>query len=246
VYNGIVMTNSWIGTLVIVLVIAAQVIPAILQAIAKKRAQTRAQQTAQARKAQQIPAEFTSASGQSGPGPGSNPFRPRTAVPKSDEVAARRKAQLDALRNRRDGGKPAASPQVRAGAPSVAPRASGHLDVVSATTLRPTAVKRRPALESKASPAETDRVSLKAKQDAASAAVERGQKRRQLSHTALTPSDPAPMRVDDAGAMATQNRKQRSEGIARRFRQPAAMRQAFILKELLDPPMALRDNQIGR
>jgi hypothetical protein len=240
------MTNSWIGTLVVVLVVAAQVIPAILQAIAKKRAQTRAQQIAQAHKAQQIPAEFTPVSGQSASGPSPNPFRPRTAVAKSDEAAARRKAQLDALRNRRGGGKPATTPQVRAGAPSVTPRIPGGLNVISATTLRPSEVKRRSAFESKALPADKERDLAKAKQRTEQAALERDRKRKQATHTALTPSDSAPMRVDDAGAMAVQKRKQRSEGISRRFREPAAMRQAFILKELLDPPIALRDNQIGR
>jgi hypothetical protein len=39
----------------------------------------------------------------------------------------------------------------------------------------------------------------KAKQRTEQAALERDRKRKQATHTALTPSDSAPMRVDDAG-----------------------------------------------
>lgn len=258
------MTNSWIGTLVVLLVVAAQVIPAILQAIAKKRAEERARQLTTARQAQQLPEEFTSPPSAQSPGRTADPFARRTGTSTADDIATRRKAQLEQLRNRRDARRSDATVQVRTGsigAPTPAPGIpkgrggpqgeQSRMNKSAATALRTTEMQRRPAPVAPAQrqdPAQESAISRQRQAQAATtrqAAVEGERQRKKSDDSKQALRDAGPLRLDDADVLAATQRRARSVGLARRLRQPAAMRQAFVLKELLDLPVSMRENQIA-
>lgn len=241
------MTNSWIGTLVVLLVIAAQVIPAILQAIAKKRAEDRARQMAAARKAQTLPDEFRAPEGLERAGESRDPLAPQPAGASADDLARRRQIQLEQLRNRREARRENSTTVVRTGSTSSsggpAGQGSGRMNLPSPTVLRPQDVKRRGQAVDPARAAQQE--AARARQQAAQAAKALQKATDKAAHGKRSErpqaaSEIAPPRADDALTAATRQRRDQSVGIMRRFRQPSAMRQAFILKELLDPPLSLR------
>jgi hypothetical protein len=256
-YNLLTMGNSWIGTLIVLVVVGAQVIPAILQALAKKRQERRVREAAEARRAQQIPEEFrTPVAVGRRESPVQQPVVVSARTSRADDLAARRKAQLEQLRNRRQGrpsgadaatgsmepaARPAAQVQVRVGGPRMPGPAGIFLPIPQApkrvdVTVPPThpdveAVRRR---QEQAKIRERRTAEARDVQKAQTAA---SKARDKASDTAT--SKPA-ARVDDALLAADTRRRQQIKDLRTLFGQSANLRRVIILKELLDPPVSLR------
>jgi hypothetical protein len=121
----------------------------------------------------------------------------------------------------------------------------------AATALRTTEIQRRPATAAPVQRQAVEQESAISRQRQAQAtrtrqaAVEVERQRKKVDDSQQAARDAGPLRLDDAEALAATRRKARSAGLARRLRRPEAMREAFILKELLDRPVSLRDSHIA-
>lgn len=242
------MGNSWI---ILVLLGVGWAIQAIAQAVAKKQEQERLRQVAEERRRA---AQSHSGSGATTSRTSAQPSSPQlsTRPTSREELAARRQAQLEELRKRRLAQSRGQSTQVRT-TPQQRPQPAARSQPVPVRRQSSTAAvppQQPPSLQPESVPKRTQRPSqiLKKKEEFTRLAEARRrqaeeEKRRSRAKRSKRlrqkPIDeqrlvaPSPLGPSAAAPDTLQLRS--------KLRQPRMLRELFVMKELLDPPVALRE-----
>jgi len=253
-------TGSWI---ILLLLGVGWAVQAIAQAVAKKQEQERLRQVAEQRRQQaQRQSGRSTPTAQPQPEPRASSGRPSSRPTSREELAARRQAQLEELRKRRmaqsRGQQP--STQVRTGQPSQRqtpptrqPQARPAQRRSTSTAapppqqrpyLQPDDVPRRAVQRPSEKLREKDdfggRLADLRRKQAEQKAM---QKRARTSRAASPRLRDKP--IDEQSLVAPDPFASRRVGVdvsslRTRLRQPAMLRELFIMKELLDPPVSLR------
>lgn len=248
-----------IGTILFLLYLAWHIISGIIAQSEKKKKQESQIELSSKRKAigdSYQPTQIETLPTRSQPNPALGP-----TLSRAEELAARRQAQLEELRLRRAGRSttPRGQAQVRAGTPPAAPVTGFQ----APTTIRPSkAIKRHQAdLDSIHLQQEKQRqqkVELERKKLEQNRAAQEAEGRRRVAKEAHMQAEREKFhRKAEAGfqkplgqrkSIATNAIGKESGGVTRkrisaRLRSRATLRELFILKELLDPPVALRSSE---
>lgn len=212
------------GWLIFLIFVAANVIGPIL----KKREEQARKKRQQGSTQPGHPAQRSSASGS--PSVSTGPSR-------MEQLIARRQAQLEELRQRREQRRPTASPQARIGPASTpttmprptpfrAPAPPPTRRVTRPTTAQPSASLPSVARPARPQPPQRRRVS----RDPAAQPVER----KRL----------APLRGEPAASVRPKAAPKPFLSLNARTITPQLLRQLVVLKEIFDPPIALRNRDI--
>ncbi len=270
------MNISWGVILAVVWVLAQVVIPWIIQQQAKRREQEQARAAAERNQQAQNPFHTATVAdaGSESTRFGQQPVavetrrigRPIQTGKPLDDLAARRKAQLEQLRNRRMGQpQPQSQPQIqiptqtRIGqTPPTSPGMRGRGVGVAAGPMtdearsRQLEAERRARNESRlmrereAQLAKQREAEAKARRDRARKATEQAARQQQAER----PSDEGVARGDltrrrmplvPLGESIEPSQKVRLSDLRKQLRDRSALRRMVIYKEILDPPVALRD-----
>lgn len=238
--------GRYLGLILFTLFVVWQVLTAILNQINANKQQQRAEELAKQRReaAGTTTAEGDGAGGKS----------------RIDDLAARRKAQLEELRRRREAGRSAQpTTQARVGGPATG--TAGSTGVAAPTASRDRAIRIEPVgRERKPDPwqarkQEAQRRERDAKREQAQRpqvrAAQQSQQQQLAARERMAQQQRAAMQAAAQAekAAATEAASIPATSIAhairRRFSDPQQLREAFILKELLDPPVSIRSDQLG-
>jgi hypothetical protein len=232
-----------IGTIVTIALIVYWLISAILGAVAKKKEQERLQELAMRRR------QMAEAAGGEPAGPSATPGPPQTTS-QLEDLRRRREAQLADLRQRRAGPPPQPA-TIQTQAARTAPRPFGRPSPAQA---------RRPAAATPTAPAPAPRPSppqAPARRPVPVAPGQRVEQRRVDIHTTERPLDyrhiehrepsiPQPSEPQTAAvaaqvaASAVTARAEFIRVLRQDLSDPDSLRRAFLLKEILDPPVSMR------
>jgi hypothetical protein len=264
-YNGLTM-GKWSG-LVVLAIIVLQIVASIIQNRRKEQEKQRAREEAARRRAL---AEAQGQAGAAGPGgavvgqqpsgqmsmagggPGAVVSAPRQAV---DDLEARRRAQLEQLRQRRDGrriGQPSAMSGGAVAAPPTSPRAGipspvarGSVQTHPSSSLGSSdqARIRQQEADQRARQQALEFREQQRRMGAERDAVERASQERERQRRETVARQAEQRRTAAAAATAG---PVAAATLSQRLHQQTSLRDLMVLKEVLDAPLAMRDPGSGR
>ena len=181
--------------------------------------------------------------------PQARPSAPATAsaTSRAEQLAMRRKAQLEELRRRRAGGgasSPSPATVVRAGSSPVAPAASGRsMPPSGSIALAPTRLQPDRSRAIAARQRKLEHQQAHAKQEARARQRE-ALEQKQARALAQAREREAALRREPDAADPHLRRTSKTSSLARatraRLRNRTTLRELIVLRELLDPPLAMR------